>query len=93
MLRCSQPHVSHHLRILRDRLGGGHRHGKQVCYRVDPTVQRAEEPRRTGARLWMLRCDSRPQPCSPCSISRETRTPAMQAINILHSTWNNSPWH
>ena len=42
ILRCSQPHVSHHLRILRDAgLVEGHRHGKQVCYRVDPTVQRA----------------------------------------------------
>ena len=42
LLRCSQPHVSHHLRILRDAgLVEGHRHGKQVCYRVEPTVQRA----------------------------------------------------
>ena len=42
VLRCSQPHVSHHLRILREAgLVEGHRHGKQVCYRVEPTVQRA----------------------------------------------------
>ena len=42
ILRCSQPHVSHHLRILRDAgLVEGHRHGKQVCYRIEPTVQRA----------------------------------------------------
>ncbi len=42
VLRCSQPHVSHHLRILREAgLVEGHRHGKQVCYRVVPTVQRA----------------------------------------------------
>lgn len=42
VLRCSQPHASHHLRILRDvGLVEGHRHGKQVCYRVDPSVQRA----------------------------------------------------
>ena len=42
VLRYSQPHVSHHLRILRDAgLVEGHRHGKQVCYRVEPTVQRA----------------------------------------------------
>ena len=34
-LCCSQPHVSHHLRILREAgLVEGHRHVKQVCYRV-----------------------------------------------------------
>ena len=41
-LKCSQPHASHHLRILRDSgLVEGHRDGKQVCYRVTPTIQRA----------------------------------------------------
>lgn len=41
-LRCSQPHASHHLRILRDAgLVEGLREGKQVCYRIAPTVQRA----------------------------------------------------
>ena len=41
-LKCSQPHASHHLRILRDsRLVEGHRDGKQVCYRVSPAIQRA----------------------------------------------------
>ncbi len=41
-LRCSQPHASHHLRILRDSgLIEGHREGKQVCYKVSPTIQRA----------------------------------------------------
>ncbi len=41
-LRCPQPHASHHLRILRDAgLVEGHRHGKQVCYRISPAVQRA----------------------------------------------------
>ena len=41
-LRCPQPHISHHLRILRDAgLAEGLREGKQVCYRIDPTVQRA----------------------------------------------------
>ncbi len=46
VLHCSQPHVSHHLRILRDAgLVEGHRHGKQVCYRVEPTVQRAMKSR------------------------------------------------
>ncbi|MEQ1681502.1 MAG: metalloregulator ArsR/SmtB family transcription factor [Nitrospira sp.] len=41
-LRCSQPHASHHLRILRDSgLIEGHREGKQVCYKVSPAIQRA----------------------------------------------------
>jgi DNA-binding transcriptional ArsR family regulator len=41
-LKCSQPHASHHLRILRDAgLVEGHREGKQVCYKVSPTIQRS----------------------------------------------------
>ena len=41
-LRCPQPHISHHLRILRDSgLVEGLREGKQVCYRIAPTVQQA----------------------------------------------------
>ncbi len=41
-LICSQPHASHHLRILRDAgLVEGHREDKQVCYKVTPTIQRA----------------------------------------------------
>lgn len=41
-LKCSQPHTSHHLRILRDSgLVEGHRDGKQVCYRVSPAIQQA----------------------------------------------------
>lgn len=41
-LRCPQPHISHHLRILRDAgLVEGLREGKQVCYPIAPTVQRA----------------------------------------------------
>ena len=41
-LKCTQPHASHHLRILRDSgLVEGHRDGKQVCYRVSPAIQRA----------------------------------------------------
>lgn len=41
-LRCSQPHASHHLRILRDSgLIEGQRDGKQVCYKVSPAIQRA----------------------------------------------------
>ena len=55
ILRCSQPHVSHHLRILRDAgLVEGHRHGKQVCYRVEPTVQRALKNR--GAQVLDFGC-------------------------------------
>ena len=39
---CPQPHISHHLRILRDAgLIEGLRDGKQVCYRILPKVQRA----------------------------------------------------
>ncbi len=41
-LGCPQPHVSHHLRILRNSgLVDGLRDGKQVCYRISPIVQRA----------------------------------------------------
>lgn len=41
-VRRRQPHVSHHLRILRDAgLVEGLRDGKRVCYRVAPHVQRA----------------------------------------------------
>lgn len=41
-LKCPQPHASHHLRILRDAgLVEGLREGKQVCYRVSPSVRRA----------------------------------------------------
>jgi len=49
-LKCSQPHASHHLRILRDAgLVEGHREGKQVCYKVSPTIQRALAKRRGQA--------------------------------------------
>lgn len=49
-LRCSQPHASHHLRILRDAgLVEGHRDGKQVCYRVTPAIQRALRKRQGQA--------------------------------------------
>lgn len=41
-LGCPQPHVSHHLRILRDSgVVEGIREGKQVCYRIAPVIQRA----------------------------------------------------
>lgn len=37
-----QPHVSHHLRILRAAgLVEGLREGKRICYRVTPKIQRA----------------------------------------------------
>ena len=49
-LRCPQPHISHHLRILRDSgLVEGLREGKQVCYRIEPTVRRALANRRGQA--------------------------------------------
>jgi ArsR family transcriptional regulator len=41
-LASPQPHVSHHLRILRESgVVEGIRKGKQVCYRIAPIVQRA----------------------------------------------------
>jgi DNA-binding transcriptional ArsR family regulator len=40
-LRRTQPHVSHHLRILREAgLVEGLREGKRICYRIVPQVQR-----------------------------------------------------
>jgi ArsR family transcriptional regulator len=41
-LRRPQPHISHHLRILRDAgLVEGLREGKRICYRIAPHVHRA----------------------------------------------------
>ena len=41
-IRRGQPHVSHHLRILREAgLVEGLRDGKRVCYRIAPNVRRA----------------------------------------------------
>jgi len=49
-LDCPQPHVSHHLRILRDSgVVEGRRAGKQVCYRIAPIVGRALATRRGKA--------------------------------------------
>lgn len=46
----TQPHVSHHLRILRDAgLIEGIREGKRVCYRISPRIQRFLEDRRAQA--------------------------------------------
>ena len=37
-----QPHISHHLRILREAgLVEGRREGQRVCYRIAPSVRRA----------------------------------------------------
>ncbi len=41
-IRKGQPHVSHHLRILREAgLIEGIRDGKRICYRVSPAMVRA----------------------------------------------------
>jgi DNA-binding transcriptional ArsR family regulator len=41
-LRRYQPHISHHLRVLREcGLVEGMREGKHVCYRVAPRLRRA----------------------------------------------------
>jgi len=48
--RRRQPHVSHHLRILRDAgLVEGLRDGKRICYRVSPRLQRAFKQSRRQA--------------------------------------------
>jgi DNA-binding transcriptional ArsR family regulator len=52
MLRlcCAQPHVSHHLRILRSAgLVEGIREGKRVCYRISPRLKRVLTNRRGQA--------------------------------------------
>jgi len=42
----SQPHISHHLRILRAAgLVEGIREGRRICYRICPTVARALKDR------------------------------------------------
>lgn len=46
----SQPHVSHHLRILRSAgLVEGLREGKRVCYRISPAVAKAFKDRRASS--------------------------------------------
>ncbi len=55
-LHCPQPHISHHLRILRDAgLVEGIREGQQVCYHCAKGSTRARQSARTGAQLRMLR--------------------------------------
>lgn len=40
--KLPQPHVSHHLQILRTAgLVEGHREGQRICYRVTPSVRHA----------------------------------------------------
>lgn len=49
-IRRGQPHVSHHLRILRAAgLVEGLREGKRICYRVTPKIQRALQDRQGQA--------------------------------------------
>lgn len=49
-IRRGQPHVSHHLRILRAAgLVEGLREGKRICYRVKPKIQRALQDRQGQA--------------------------------------------
>lgn len=71
-LKCSQPHASHHLRILRDSgLVEGHLDGKQVCYRVSPAIQRALANRQ-GQALDFGCC--------------ELRFPETALVNIRHAS-------
>ncbi len=49
-IRRGQPHVSHHLRILRAAgLVEGQREGKRICYRVSPKIKRALKDHRGQA--------------------------------------------
>lgn len=58
-LKLPQPHVSHHLRILREAgLVQGLRNGKQVCYRISPSV-RGALARRQGRTLDFGCCELR----------------------------------
>ena len=58
-MKCTQPHASHHLRILRNSgLVEGRRDGKQICYRVTPRIQRALANRQ-GQTLDFNRCKLR----------------------------------
>lgn len=73
-LGCPQPHVSHHLRILRDSgVVEGIREGKQVCYRITPVMQRALAGRQ-GKALDFGCCELR----FPESVLAATKTRALQ---------------
>lgn len=73
-LGCPQPHVSHHLRILRDSgVVEGIREGKQVCYRITPVMQRALAGRQ-GKALDFGCCELR----FPESVLAATKTRTLQ---------------
>ncbi len=77
-LRCAQPHISHHLRILRDAgLVEGLRDGKQVCYRITPVVQRALAGRQ-GKALDFGCCELR----FPESVLATVKS---RALHMVHS--------
>ena len=77
-LRCAQPHISHHLRILRDAgLVEGLRDGKHVCYRITPVVQRALANRQ-GKALNFGCCELR----FPESVLATVKS---RALHMVHS--------
>jgi ArsR family transcriptional regulator len=77
-LRCPQPHVSHHLRILRDSgVVEGIREGKRVCYRIAPIVQRALANRQ-GKALNFGCCELR----FPESVLATAKS---RALTLVHS--------
>lgn len=77
-LCCAQPHISHHLRILRDAgLVEGLRDGKQVCYRITPIVQRALAHRQ-GKALNFGCCELR----FPESVLATVKS---RALHMVHS--------
>ena len=77
-LGFSQPHMSHHLRILRDSgIVEGIREGKQVCYRITPIVQRALSDRQ-GKALNFGCCELR----FPESVLATAKS---RALHMVHS--------
>jgi DNA-binding transcriptional ArsR family regulator len=75
-LGFTQPHVSHHLRILRDSgVVEGLREGKQVCYRIAPIIQRALANRQ-GKALNFGCCELR---------FPELATAKSRALHMVHS--------
>jgi len=77
-LGCQQPHISHHLRILRNSgVVEGIREGKQVCYRIAPIVQRALADRQ-GKALNFGCCELR----FPESVLATAKS---RALHMLHS--------
>jgi DNA-binding transcriptional ArsR family regulator len=77
-LGCPQPHVSHHLRILRDSgMVEGIREGKQVCYRISPVIQRALTNRQ-GKALNFGCCELR----FPESVLATAKS---RALHMVHS--------